>query len=56
MYWDKEKGKTRIRKGFFTFEDFWQAANEIPEDVHRVFIFVLRQVVLLHLQLVTHLQ
>lgn len=39
MYWDKEKGKTRIRKGFFTFEDFWQAANEIPEDVHRVFHF-----------------
>ena len=39
MYWDATKGKTHIKKGFFTFEEFWAEATKIPSDIHRVFHF-----------------
>lgn len=39
MYYDRVKKKTRIKKGFFSFKEFWKVASQLPTDIDRVFHF-----------------
>ena len=39
MYYDEKKSLVHIKKGFFTFEDFWAEANKLPDSIDRVFHF-----------------
>lgn len=39
MYYDEKKGMTHIKKGFFTFDEFWNEASKLPDSIDRVFHF-----------------
>lgn len=39
MYYDKNMRATKIKKGFFTFEEFWNEASKLPTNIDRVFHF-----------------
>lgn len=39
MYYDEKKSLVHIKKGFFTFEDFWAEASKLPDSIDRVFHF-----------------
>ena len=39
MYYDEKKGMTHIKKGFFTFDEFWAEASKLPDTIDRVFHF-----------------
>ena len=39
MYYDEKKSLVHIKKGFFTFDEFWNEASKLPDSIDRVFHF-----------------